>query len=265
MELLEKGFEPFYYRFPYNVDVIVCAAYESTSKLLACVRTLRSQYMYNTNNSIRLVLVYGDGVDIDTVGKMFDLVIPENELCRVYKLPRGKLTARHIAYMLSDADIVVSADADCLYPPAWLSWLLKPYLEEENVVATHSWSINIGDDIWKLIDLFPPLLDFSHIYYRCVISARTSSMKREAYFQIGGFDLTKQGNIAELWYEEEHNLLRRLKKIGKVIYVEEAYCIEYNDPDELKKRGLRKTTKSWKSLSEKFISALRMWLENILS
>jgi len=147
--------------------------------------------------------------------------IAESMGVEVFGVQRGKLTARDRGMELTDADIVVSADADCVYRQGWLNELLTGFRDPEAVMVHGA----------KEID-FPGMRQISKMYNMlnrlAQVSASNSAIRTEVYQEAGGFDLSvTQTNRREVWHEEEYFFPRRVARLGKVDFRPRAKCVEY--------------------------------------
>lgn len=231
---LHRASEDVVYELPLKVTIVVPIYREPDKFVQTCLESLRAQSLFKEpKNDIEIVAVCGEGVNIDLVTKYAD---------KVTYVSRGKLKARHVGFEIAKGDIVVSVDADCYYPPAWLAHLLRPYLEEENVVATTGPTVNKGT-LGLLQDVFCYM--FKHAYYAFRLSGRNCSILKKAYYAVGGFDISKDtASLEDILYEEEVKLYRKLTRIGKVVYVPEAVCIHYGVGKD-RNRGLRKSLQEY--------------------
>jgi len=146
--------------------------------------------------------------------------VAEKYYDRIWLAERGKLNARDYGTRRTDADIIVSTDADAEYPKGWLSNLLAPFLSSE-VVATHGPKLSKrGSFFWE-----PFRAWWSGYLHEMsgIMSAGNSAYRRRAYFECGGFDLSvdQMERGGELNEEEEHEFRRKLEEVGEVVYLSE--------------------------------------------
>ena len=186
-----------------KVSIVLPVWHEPDWLLERTLNSLKNQTVIRAYpEDFEIVVVGCEGVNLDLIEQYADVV-----LCA----PKGKLNARHAGITAAKGDIIVSVDGDCVYPPSWLQKHLDAYLEP-NVVATAG-PTNQG--------MLEPLVALpKHIVYMTRISGRNSTFLKDAYFKVGGFDLTiDQTNLKELWMEEELRFKNRLERIGKVAYI----------------------------------------------
>lgn len=139
--------------------------------------------------------------------------IAERYADAVLDVPKGKISARDAGIRWDDADIIVAVDSADFYPQGWLSCLLEPF-SNLDVVATHG-SVLSRDLLYKA-----PVAWSNLIRPSTWLSGRNSAFRREAYVNIGGFDLSvDQFDRGELQNEEEVKFLARMKNVGKVVFV----------------------------------------------
>jgi glycosyltransferase involved in cell wall biosynthesis len=165
-----------------------------------------------------VVREYPDMVELMFVGcEGVNLSIPSSLGFRVLCARRGKLRARHLGIEKSAGDIVVACDSDTYYPPNWLNLVLRPFSDPE-VVA-------VSSPTWQ--GVAEPVVHFLSVaYYSGRMSGRASAFRRWAYRSAGGFNLAVDdvflatGDTSVLVAEEEVGLMERLRRVGKVAFVD---------------------------------------------
>lgn len=173
------------------------------------LKSLRNQdVIKNQRVNIEMVLVdsHSDDRTVEVASPYVD---------RVIMAPLGKLTARNIAAMETDADIIVVTDADSYYPEFWLNHLLRHFSRPE-VVAVHGPVLPIEDFMgvyavgYSWSNLIRPVRQ---------ISGRGAAFRREVFLELGGFDESvDQLDREQMIQEEEIGFLRRLKSVGEVVF-----------------------------------------------
>lgn len=145
---------------------------------------------------------------------------------------RGKLTARNLATLQSNGNIIVSVDSDSYYPPFWLNTLLEPFNNIESPTYTNKISGVVGSTYDANIPGVPIIVrNFAEIIERKIIHplrmfGRNHAYWKHQFYQTGIFDESiNQMNNKEMIQEEEHNFGLRLSKIGKIVYKLNANCI----------------------------------------
>lgn len=130
----------------------------------------------------------------------------------VVSAPRGKLSARDIGIREAKGDVIFATDADTFYPPNHLNLMLR-HFQDASTVAVYGNAI-IED---------PPLI-WAITWLRTFIPPRrmlgnNSGFRKDAYFKIGGFDLSiDQQDNEQMVQEEEFRLFDRFESVGKVAY-----------------------------------------------
>jgi glycosyltransferase involved in cell wall biosynthesis len=153
--------------------------------------------------------------------------IAENYGWKVYQAPRGKLTARHIGMEKAEGDIIVSVDADTLYPPNWLNLVLR-WFRQPNVVGvvtprlvdpTENLAISYVSTWMTLIDVGPLLVGGMRA------PGQSMALYKQAYFDVGGFNLNiNQQNVHEMVREEEIVFAMKLRRLGRLPVEWQAPC-----------------------------------------
>lgn len=196
-------------RPPKTVSVVVPGWREPDWLLETSLSSLRRQ---------TVVEAYPRFFDFVFVGcEGVDLSVPRRWGFRVFCAPRGKLRARHLGIQYSLGEIIVGADADTYYPPNWLNLMLQPFHDPGVVgVSAPKW---LG--VLELAAHLPAV-----VFYSSRMSGRASAFLKEAYYRVGGFNLAvddlyiKTGDVGILVVEEEAWFAERLRRIGKIVFVD---------------------------------------------
>ncbi|MCS7387097.1 MAG: glycosyltransferase [archaeon GB-1867-005] len=184
------------------ISVVVPLWCEPREYLLMCLRSLNSQSL--DRRSYEIILVDGCLNPDQEVYSLAD---------KVLYAPRGKLHARHLGIVNARGDIIVSCDADTIYPYNYIEKITVPFHDPDvvAVAGTASWDL-----FWDVL-AYPVKI----AHYGSRLSGRASAFRKWAYFAVGGFDLTvNQGNWKQLELEEEIRFYRKLKQLGKVVVVD---------------------------------------------
>ena len=176
-------------------------------------------------NQFEFILV-DSGSDDNTIP------IAESFIDNIIKVPiRGKLTARNIATNEARGNIIVSVDADCIYPYDWLNSLLMPFNDYDNPKYDNVVGVN-GSTIDYSMDAIPGQVHTLSFLFQQKITkrnrmyGRNSAFYRHAFYQSGMFNEDiNQFNVSDMVKEEESGFGNRLAKLGKVIYKMNATCI----------------------------------------
>jgi len=199
------------------ISIILCAFNEEEM----IERTLRSILSQNI---------------INKYPQFFELIVVDNEstdntaeiakqYCQVITAPRGKLNARHWGINYAVGDIIVAVDADVYYPPNYLNLMLRHY-KNDNVVAVQGVSFDEGNALQKIGSIW--IAAMTHKFGKRLHGASSSFLK-QAYYQVGGFDLSiNQFDVAEMLAEEEVSLYYKMKTIGEVFFDLKACCFHKN-------------------------------------
>ncbi len=143
---------------------------------------------------------------------------------QIIMAPRGKLTARRMGIEQATGKIIVSVDADSIYPQYWLNTLLEPFHDSE-VIAVN------GSTIDNSIPGVPLILRnvgeaYEKLFHPNQLLGRNSAFYKDAYYLTGGFNESiKQTNVWYMVNEEEIRFGNNMAKLGKVIIKMNAPCI----------------------------------------
>ena len=131
----------------------------------------------------------------------------------VHEPEQGVCSARQRGADVSNGEIIVSVDADTVYPPDWLSTINARFADSEEIVAVAG-PCRFGNPSWWSKS-FPTLMFgivaglFALTGFVAYVSATNIAMRRSAF---PGYDLRlTQGG-------DEFDLLRRLRRRGKVVW-----------------------------------------------
>lgn len=145
---------------------------------------------------------------------------------------QGKLTARNIATMEAQGDIIVSVDSDTYYPPFWLNTLLEPFNNINSPYYNTSVVGVVGSTYDSTIPYVPVLVrNFAEILDRTIMNrtqmvGRNSAFWKHIFYDMGMFNETiNQMDLKEMIMEEERNFGLKLSKYGTIIYKLNANCV----------------------------------------
>lgn len=128
----------------------------------------------------------------------------------VWDVPRGKLSARHAAYLREGADLIVAADADRGYPEGTLAALLAPLLSDPAVVAvtgeTGSPRAPVGGSALVRSRLHVPFNGGNAAFLRAAYLAAPHDLE------------VNQFRHRHLWAEEEFRFGLALRSLGGVVH-----------------------------------------------
>lgn len=187
---------------------VVIPAYNESRFIADCLESLKHQDI-----KTRFEIVVVDNNSTDSTAS-----VAKSLGARVVKeKKKGVCSAREAGLKAAKGKIVVTSDADTVFLPSWLSNIEKAF-EKRNVVAV-SGPVRYSEGplwgrVWARI-LFGTVNVFSRIFGRpYYVSACNLAFKKEFF---GGYntELTQGG--------DELDVLRRIKKQGRVAYLPKNY------------------------------------------
>jgi len=219
-----------------NYDTEVYAPVETVSIIIPTLN--EEQFIEKMLDSIMnqsIIRMYPNMFEfvlVDSGSEDNTVPMAENFLDNIIRVPiRGKLTARNIATNEALGNIIVSVDADCIYPYDWLNTLLKPFNDYDNPEYTNVVGVN-GSTLDYSIEQIPGHINTLSFYFQQMIIkrnrmyGRNSAYYKNAFYQSGMFDETiNQFNVSNMVKEEEVGFGNRLAKLGKIVYKINATCI----------------------------------------
>ena len=150
-------------------------------------------------------------------------ICEEHELVdRVVEVGKGILRARHEGFVHAEGDILVSVDADTVYVKNFLEKIIAPFKDPE-VVMTYGRALGQSLPIFGLgksaLQYSLPIIGLDWV------SGSNRAVRRESYFEAGGYDLDRDSNsLIKVIVEEQVVFPQRMRNHGKVVFVPEAVC-----------------------------------------
>ncbi len=137
---------------------------------------------------------------------------------------KGPLFAMDAGFRLAKGEIITVCDADTLYPKNWLMKMVKK-LEKVNIVAVYGpMAFREDGKIRRCLIAWGYIFfnGLSNIFGVSLCGAANFGMKREAYYQVGGYILNS--SVAS----QDFILAKKLRKIGKVRFIPSMICYTSN-------------------------------------
>lgn len=173
--------------------------------------TLKSLLNQKHVPEYELVIADGGSTDntIKIAKKYADLVVHEPK--------RTTAAGRQSGALASHGEILVSANADCIYPENWLVNIIKP-LEKKKIAASLGKILpkdgDFIDNVFSNLFLNPTanLLSKINLHFA---AGENMAIKRREFLKVRGFN-------SNLVCAEDTDLIKRIKKYGKIVYIPEA-------------------------------------------
>ncbi|MEW6529098.1 MAG: glycosyltransferase [Candidatus Micrarchaeota archaeon] len=187
-------------------------------------RALRS--IKNQKNAPEYELIIVDGGSSDDTVK-----IAKRYTDLIFYEPKRTIAAgRHKGALKASGEIIINVNADCYYKEDWLANLIKPF-ENPRVIGTFGKLLpdhgELVDHIFAETFLHPSAHILSTVNFHFV-STETLAIKKDEFLRIDGFN-------TNLICGEDTDLIKRIKKYGKVVYVPSA--VVYVSMRRIKKWG----------------------------
>ena len=219
---------------PTNMEkiTVVVPALNEEKWLPATLESLRAQ----TFKEFELVVVDNGSTDRtpELAGKWADRVLLEEK--------RGAVHAIHRGFLEAKGELVVTADADTLYPPGWLERMARALARPGTVAAYGPMGFRESAPPVRLLQAVGySLLAWGSLLFRVPLcGAANLGIRKEAYFEVGGYP-----PLAHL-ASPDFRLVQRLSRLGKARFVPTMVC--WTSGRRFQKGGL----KSW-------LRALALW------
>lgn len=185
----------------------------------------------NNQSIIQQYPDYFETILVDSSSKDRTVELAKPYVTKVIHSPRGKLTARNMATDHANGNIIVSVDADAIYPYHWLNTLLEPFNDINNPSYSHNIVAVNGSTLDDSIPGIP-------LTIRCILEwiewqihpnkllGRNSAYYKHTFYQMGKFDESvNQFNIKTINEEEENGFGEKMANFGDVIIKRNASCV----------------------------------------
>lgn len=194
----------------HTVDAIICSFNEEET-IEECLSSVLEQSLLRINPEMVSLTLADSASSDDTVR-----IALQTPGLSIIVSPKGKLSARDDAIRNSNADIIISLDADCVYPPDFFERLLSYFEEDPEVSAVCGYMTfdNSAAEFFQQLTFLPTMLGLGK---RMLGGA--SAFRRQTYIDSGGFDMsTDQQSVVDMVQEEELFFGVLLSQYGKYVY-----------------------------------------------
>lgn len=204
---------------PVDTVSIIIPSYNEEQFIEKSLLSLRNQSIVDKYPSMfEYILV--DSQSTDNTVKLAEQFID-----KIIISPRGKLTARNLGTYQSHNNIIVSTDADTIYPYNWLNNLLEPFNNSKVIGVVGSTYDDSIPNVPKAAYLLASTLD-RYIIHPYQMVGRNSAYYKHLFYLTGKFNTTiNQQDIKQMLNEEEIEFGNRLSKYGDIIFQLNASCI----------------------------------------
>jgi len=175
-------------------------------------KTLDSLVAQDTDKKFEIIL--GDGKSSDNTVK-----IAKEYGCKVVSVRPGIIAVgRQAAANKAKGKIFVSANADTVYPPNWLEEITRP-IKGEVVAACGKIMPLDGNAVEKVFAdaLLNNVASLTYLVKIPFAAADNMAIRKTAFDKAKGFN-------TKLVTAEDTDLMKRLMKVGKVVYLPKAVC-----------------------------------------
>jgi peptidoglycan/xylan/chitin deacetylase (PgdA/CDA1 family)/glycosyltransferase involved in cell wall biosynthesis len=186
---------------------VVIPAFNEEKFLARCLESLRNQ----DYEGVYEIIVVDNGSNDNTVQTARSFGV------RVISCPqRGTVRARDAGFKSSSGETIVQADADTVYPADWLSRIDRHFSSHPEAIAVAGDVVYTGSPFWaRPLQFFRRLinrLSFRFLGKTPFCLAAVFAFRRQALLKAGGY------NINLPFIGDEHDVLVRLSKVGKIVY-----------------------------------------------
>ena len=197
----------------YLISVVI-PAYNEETEIGKCLDSICKQDL--PKNKFEVIVV--DNASTDATAQ----IIKKYPVKYVYEPRRSVVLARQAGVNQTKGEIIVSADADTLYPKTWLSRIKANFEAKTDLVAIVGWIyyretppwFNILNGLSQETNLFIS----KHAKKFPLAFAANMAFKKEALLEIGGYP----AHLPELG--DQQYILKKFLALGKVIVDHKVYC-----------------------------------------
>ncbi len=161
------------------------------------------------------VTVIDSHSDDDTV----EIARKSDVVDEIYTEGKGILRARDRGIREAGGEIVVCLDADTHYEEEYLSELLKPFRENGEVSLSYGpakgerTELHLDSSIRYILENGLRMLGL------CWVSGSNRAMRKTDYLELGGYDLSRDGeSVLKVMYEEQFRFPLELKKMNGISF-----------------------------------------------
>lgn len=197
---------------------VVIPAYNEEAEIGKCLDSLLKQELEQSEFEVVVV----DNASTDKTTE----IIKKYPFRYVYEPRKSVVIARQAGTNKARGEIIVSADADTIYPKNWLSQIRKDFDQNRCLIALVGWIYYRGTPAWfNVLNGLVQEANFflsRHTQKFPLAFAANFAFKKKALVQIGGYP----AHLPELG--DQQYLLKRFLRLGKVIVDPKVKCFTSN-------------------------------------
>jgi glycosyltransferase involved in cell wall biosynthesis len=173
---------------------------------------------------------------------------------------KGILKARDRGIREASGEVVVCMDADTTYPETFLSRIIQPFIEDES--TTIAYGPAYGERTQFQLDSGIRYIlqkTLRHVGLAWV-NGSNRAIKKSAYNKLGGYNLDRDSqSVFKVMYEEQSMFPLKLKREGKMAYIDDAPSYQsHRTVDQLLLLRRKDGGKSWNIINHyAIISSLK--------
>lgn len=184
---------------------IVIPAYNEQENIVACIQSIKNQ----SYKGLKEIIVVDNNSTDDT-----NFLAKKEGVIVISELIPGVCAARQAGTEIAKGDIIVSSDADTVFPVDWLEKIMNVFLENPDVVAVGGPFVLKNPPWWGYFIftgiVFGIVKTSYYLTGRSMLFGSNTAFKKEAW---EGYDITvMQGG-------DEILLLKQLRRKGKIIFL----------------------------------------------
>lgn len=186
---------------------VIIPAYNEEQLIGRCLSSLANQ---DFTKPYEIIVVNNNSTDktVQVVKKFHVTLISETV--------QGVVAARQRGLSIARGEIVVGADADCVYPQDWLRRLYIPFTRDEHVAAVGGPARAEPTPYWAYL-IYKYGFQLVYWVYRLTgvvfyMGAFNFAFRRQTFLDLGGYKTYLD------FGGDEWDPLERLRKVGKIVF-----------------------------------------------
>jgi len=186
-------------------------------KVSVVIPTLNEEkYIGRCLSSIRSQKVKAEIIVVDSKSRDKTVEIAMKYAAKVVTGKIGNISRnRQLGAEISHGDIIVTADADTVYPDGWLFRIMAYFKKDKDIVAVSGPTIPMPEEgvfLDRFLYFFGNLSlwilnKFGVVWFR----GSNSAYRQEAFFRAGGYDVNLEAR-------EDSDLSKKVAKFGKTVF-----------------------------------------------
>ncbi len=187
---------------------VIIPAHNEEKTLIACLTALKHQ---DFSEPYEIIVVDNASTDYTAT------IAQQAHVKLIYQPVKGVAIARHTGFLAAQAPIIASTDADCIVPPNWLFQISKAFQTYPDHIAIGGYALFydapfVVNSVTRVTQRLNLMRVARLISGKQPLSTQNMAIRRDAYHQIGGFNLSITSPLGL----DDVDLSLRLSELGPI-------------------------------------------------